>query len=91
MAHPALRDLLATREVKCGFWVNEFMTPAIGHILKAANCDLVVFDMEHSGLGFETIRSALRSAEAAGLRRSSAHRRSSITTSLARLTSELSR
>jgi 2-keto-3-deoxy-L-rhamnonate aldolase RhmA len=67
MAHPALRDLLATREVKCGFWVNEFMTPAIGHILKAANCDLVVFDMEHSGLGFETIRSALRSAEAAGL------------------------
>ena len=67
MANPTLRDLLESREVKVGFWVNEFMTPAIGHILKAANCDLAVFDMEHSGLGFETIRGALRSAEAAGL------------------------
>jgi 2-keto-3-deoxy-L-rhamnonate aldolase RhmA len=67
MTNLTLRDLLATHEVKVGFWVNEFMTPAIGHILKAADCDLVVFDMEHSGLGFETIRGALRSAEAAGL------------------------
>jgi len=67
MPHPTLRDLLASPDLKVGFWVNEFMTPAIGHILKAANCDLVTFDMEHSGLGFETIRSALRSAEAAGL------------------------
>jgi 2-keto-3-deoxy-L-rhamnonate aldolase RhmA len=67
MAKPTLRDLLATRDIKIGFWVNEFMTPAIGHILKAANCDLVVFDMEHSGLGFETIRAALRWAEAARL------------------------
>ena len=43
------------------------MTPAIGHILKAANCDLVVFDMEHSGYGYDTVRAALRFAEAAGL------------------------
>jgi 2-keto-3-deoxy-L-rhamnonate aldolase RhmA len=67
MTQPTLRDLLTSRELKVGFWVNEFMTPAIGHILKAANCDLVTFDMEHSGLGFETVRAALRSAEAAGL------------------------
>jgi 2-keto-3-deoxy-L-rhamnonate aldolase RhmA len=67
MRHPTLRDLLATAEVKLGFWVNEFMTPAIGHILKEANCDLVVFDMEHSGIGFDTIRTAIRFAEAAGL------------------------
>jgi 2-dehydro-3-deoxyglucarate aldolase/4-hydroxy-2-oxoheptanedioate aldolase len=67
MIHPTLRDLLETRDVKIGFWVNEFMTPAIGHILKAANCDLVVFDMEHSGFELETIRTALRFAEAAGI------------------------
>lgn len=67
MSYPTLRDFLASPGLKVGFWVNEFMTPAIGHILKAANCDLVTFDMEHSGLGFETIRGALRSAEAAGL------------------------
>ena len=67
MSSPTLRDLLAARSVKVGFWVNEFMTPAIGHILKAADCDLVVFDMEHSGLGFDAVRIALRSAEAAGI------------------------
>src|SRR5262245_53769546 len=67
MMHPTVRSLLESGGVKTGFWVNEFMTPAIGHILKAANCDLVVFDMEHSGLGFETVRAALRWAEAAGL------------------------
>jgi 2-keto-3-deoxy-L-rhamnonate aldolase RhmA len=62
-----VRDLLASSDIKIGFWVNEFMTPAIGHILKSAGCDLVTFDMEHSGLGFETVRAALRSAEAAGI------------------------
>ena len=67
MSQLTLRDLLATSDVKAGFWVNEFMTPAIGHILKSAGCDLVVFDMEHSGFAFETVRAALRSAEAAGL------------------------
>src|SRR4051812_48040730 len=67
MSPPTLRDLLATPAIKVGFWVNEFMTPAIGHILKSAGCDLVVFDMEHSGLGYDTIRVALRAAEAADL------------------------
>ncbi|NJM92525.1 MAG: hpch/hpai aldolase [Rhodospirillaceae bacterium] len=62
-----VRDLLSSSDIKIGFWVNEFMTPAIGHILRSAGCDLVTFDMEHSGLGFETVRAALRSAEAAGL------------------------
>ncbi len=62
-----VRDLLSSSDIKIGFWVNEFMTPGIGHILRSAGCDLVTFDMEHSGLGFETIRAVLRSAEAAGL------------------------
>lgn len=67
MSKLTIRELLATPNLKVGFWVNEFMTPAIGHILKSAGCDLVVFDMEHSGLGYETVRAALRAAEAAGL------------------------
>jgi 2-keto-3-deoxy-L-rhamnonate aldolase RhmA len=67
MSFPTIRDYLDSPGVKVGFWVNEFMTPAIGHIVKAAHCDLVVFDMEHSGIGFDTVRAALRSAEAAGL------------------------
>ncbi len=67
MTHPTFRDLLDKSGIKVGFWVNEFMTPAIGHILAAAKCDVVVFDMEHSGYGYDTIRTALRIAEAAGL------------------------
>ena len=62
-----MRDLLATRDVKVGHFVGEFVTPGIGYILKAAGCDYVTFDMEHSGVNFETIRTALRFAEAASL------------------------
>jgi 2-dehydro-3-deoxyglucarate aldolase/4-hydroxy-2-oxoheptanedioate aldolase len=67
MDNPTVRELLARPGVKTGFWVNEFMTPGIGHILAAAGVDLVVFDMEHSGYDFETVRAALRFAEAAGI------------------------
>jgi 2-keto-3-deoxy-L-rhamnonate aldolase RhmA len=63
----SMRDLLATRDVKIGHFVGEFLTPGIGYIVKAAGCDYVTFDMEHSGIDFETIRSVLRFAEAAGL------------------------
>ncbi|MGH6954607.1 MAG: HpcH/HpaI aldolase family protein [Alphaproteobacteria bacterium] len=62
-----MRELLATRDVKIGHYVGEFATSGIGYILKAAGCDFVAFDMEHSGLGFETMRTVLRFAEAAGL------------------------
>jgi 4-hydroxy-2-oxoheptanedioate aldolase len=66
-ARRGMRDLLATRDVKIGHFVGEFMTPGIGHIIKAAGCDYVTFDMEHSGVDFETVRAALRFAEVAGL------------------------
>ena len=62
-----MRDLLASRDVKIGHFVGEFLTPGIGYIVREAGCDYVTFDMEHSGLEFETIRIALRFAEAAGL------------------------
>ena len=32
-----------------------------------AGCDFVLFDLEHSGFGFETVKSALRYFEAAGV------------------------
>jgi len=66
-ARRSMREMLATRDVKVGTFVAEFATPGIGYILKAAGCDFVGFDMEHSGLEFETMRALLRFAEAAGL------------------------
>ena len=62
-----MRDMLTTRDVKIGTFVSEFATPGIGYIVKAAGCDFVGFDMEHSGLEFETMRTLLRFAEVAGL------------------------
>lgn len=59
--------MLATKDVKIGHFIAEFATPGIGYIVKAAGCDFISFDMEHSGLSFETVRHLIRSAEAAGL------------------------
>jgi 2-keto-3-deoxy-L-rhamnonate aldolase RhmA len=59
-----LKEMAGTRAPKFGHFVLEFATPGIGHILKSAGCDFVLFDMEHSGFGFETVKSAVRYFEA---------------------------
>ena len=67
MARQTLKDMAKSREIKLGHFLVEFMTPGIGHILKQAGCDFALFDMEHSGFGFETVKSGLRYLEAAGV------------------------
>jgi 2-keto-3-deoxy-L-rhamnonate aldolase RhmA len=67
MADPGLKAMAGTRSAKLGHFIVEFATPGIGHILKSAGCDFVLFDLEHSGFGFETVKSAIRYFEAADL------------------------
>lgn len=67
MASEGLKGLARQHRVKLGHLVAEFATPGIGHILKSAGCDFVFFDMEHSGFGMETVKSAVRYFEAADL------------------------
>jgi len=67
MTQQALKALARTRKAKLGHFIVEFSTPGIGHILKSAGCDFALLDMEHSGFGFETIKSMLRYFEAADL------------------------
>jgi 2-dehydro-3-deoxyglucarate aldolase/4-hydroxy-2-oxoheptanedioate aldolase len=62
-----LREMIGSKELKIGNFIVEFATPGIGHILKAAGCDFAFFDMEHSGFSFETLKSAIRYFEAAGV------------------------
>jgi 2-keto-3-deoxy-L-rhamnonate aldolase RhmA len=62
-----LRDLLSGPQPAIGHLVMEFTTPGIGHILANAGCDVALLDMEHSGLGLEGLRAAIRYCEAAGL------------------------
>ena len=43
-----LKELARTPGPKFGHFIVEFATPGIGHILKSAGCDFVLFDLEHS-------------------------------------------
>ena len=67
MAKPGLKEMARSRELKLGHFIVEFATPGIGQILKAAGCDFALFDTEHSGFGFETIKAVLRYMQAADL------------------------
>jgi 2-keto-3-deoxy-L-rhamnonate aldolase RhmA len=67
MAAPGLKEMARSPELKLGHFIVEFATPGIGQILKAAGCDFALFDTEHSGFGFETIKSVLRYMQAADL------------------------
>lgn len=67
MAAPSLKAMARSRDVKVGHFIVEFATPGIGQILKGAGCDFALFDTEHSGFSFETIKSVLRYMQAAEL------------------------
>jgi 2-keto-3-deoxy-L-rhamnonate aldolase RhmA len=67
MQQQGLKAMAGTRTAKLGTFIVEFATPGIGHLLKSAGCDFVLFDTEHSGFGFETIKNAVRYFEAADL------------------------
>ena len=66
-ATATLKTQTRSRQPKFGHYVGEFATPGIGHILASANCDFVFFEMEHSGFTVETLKSAVRYFEAAGV------------------------
>jgi 2-keto-3-deoxy-L-rhamnonate aldolase RhmA len=67
VAQAGLKEMAQTKAPKFGHFIVEFATPGIGHIMKSAGCDFTLFDLEHSGFGFETVKSALRYFEAADL------------------------
>lgn len=67
MAETGLKAMARSRALKLGHFIVEFATPGIGHILRNAGCEFVLFDLEHSGFGFETVKSAIRYFEAAGV------------------------
>ena len=67
MAETALKDMTRNRLLKAGHFVVEFDSPGIGHIVKNAGSDYVVFDTEHSGFGIETVKRVLAYMRAADL------------------------
>jgi 2-keto-3-deoxy-L-rhamnonate aldolase RhmA len=67
MSENSLKAMARSRALKLGHFIVEFATPGIGHILKSAGSEFVLFDLEHSGFSFETVKSAIRYFEAAGV------------------------
>ena len=53
-------ELLGTKRLKVGTYIGEFATPGIGRMLEVAGCEFAFVDMEHSGFGFETVKTLLR-------------------------------
>ena len=54
-AHAIKQDVLAGRVVP-GAMVFEFFSPGMSAILANAGCRFVLYDMEHTGLGYETLK-----------------------------------
>lgn len=65
MAQQSLKEMTRHGRLKVGTFLVEFNSPGIGQILKAAGCEYVLLDMEHSGFGFDTLKSMLRYMQAA--------------------------
>lgn len=63
----SLKAMARSKDLKIGHFIVEFATPGIGQILKGAGCDYALFDTEHSGFSFETVKSVLRYMQAADL------------------------
>src|SRR4051794_9694010 len=51
--------------VALGTMVMEFSTTGVARLAAEAGCDFVMFDMEHTGWGVETVRTLLATARAA--------------------------
>lgn len=62
-----LRQMVGSSDLKLGHMLFEFMTPNIGNLLRASGSQFAIVDMEHNGLGFETLATTVRYIHAAGL------------------------
>jgi 2-keto-3-deoxy-L-rhamnonate aldolase RhmA len=62
-----VRDKLRRGETALGIMAFEFFTPGLPQILAAAGAEFCIFDMEHSGVGIETIKQQIAASRGIGL------------------------
>jgi 2-keto-3-deoxy-L-rhamnonate aldolase RhmA len=62
-----VRAKLLRGETALGVMAFEFFTPGLAPLLAAAGAEFVLFDMEHSGAGIETIKAQVAYARAANV------------------------
>ena len=65
-SNPVKRDLAAGKHA-FGTMVFEFFSPGMPQIAKAAGADFILFDMEHSGVTIESLKSQIAACRGIGL------------------------
>ena len=74
MPQNPLKAKLAAGQTILGLMCFEFSTSGIARLAEAAGADFVMFDMEHTGWGMDSLRQLLAATRGTGVRRSSASR-----------------
>ena len=52
----SLRQRIMAGEQVLGAMIFEFFSPAVPQLLVHAGCEYVLYDMEHTGIGLETMK-----------------------------------
>jgi 2-keto-3-deoxy-L-rhamnonate aldolase RhmA len=63
----SLRKRVMAGDVVLGAMVFEFFSPGIAQIMKLAGCEYIIYDMEHTGLGFETVKAQVAACRGLGV------------------------
>lgn len=63
----AIRQRVLAGDTVLGAMVFEFFVPGTPQILKSAGCEFALFDMEHAGLGFETLKMLVAGCRGIGI------------------------
>src|SRR5947209_1169189 len=62
-----VKQMLKEGRPAFGTMIFEFFTPGIAGIVKAAGADFIFYDMEHSGIGIEVIKTQMAACRGLGL------------------------
>ena len=63
----AIRQRVLAGDTVTGAMIFEFFSPGMPQVLKAAGCEFALFDMEHAGLGFETLKMLVAGCRGIGI------------------------
>lgn len=63
----AIKQRVLAGETVAGAMIFEFFAPGMPQVLKGAGCEFALFDMEHAGLGFETLKMLAAACRGIGL------------------------
>lgn len=63
----SLRKRVMAGELVLGSMVFEFFSPGMAQIMKLAGCEYIIYDMEHTGLGYETLKGQVAACRGLGV------------------------